>query len=94
MLSCDINNYPNAFNKISVPVLLLCGQNDEVVHPNLLETIYHWHLKPSIKKQIIELKKVNHIQVVTASAKILPDWLNSILTPSCSLEMTATGEYA
>ena len=89
MLSCDINNYPSAFNKISVPVLLLCGKHDEVVHPNLLETIYHWHLKPTLNKKIVELKKVNHIQVVTASAMILPDWLNSIFEQSNDLVTTS-----
>ncbi|WP_042142383.1 MULTISPECIES: alpha/beta fold hydrolase [unclassified Pseudoalteromonas] len=94
MLSCDINNYPSAFNKISVPVLLLCGKHDEVVHPNLLETIYHWHLKPTLNKKIVELKKVNHIQVVTASAMILPDWLNSIFEQSNDLVTTSDEELA
>ncbi|MBU2968655.1 lysophospholipase [Pseudoalteromonas sp. C2R02] len=94
MLSCDINNYPSAFNKISVPVLLLCGKHDEVVHPNLLETIYHWHLKPTLNKKIVELKKVNHIQVVTASAMILPDWLNSIFEQSNDLVTTSEEELA
>lgn len=82
MLSCDINDYPSAFNKISVPVLLLCGQYDEVVHPNLLETVFHWHLSPTLNKEMIVLKKVNHIQVVTASANILPKWLDSVFNPS------------
>jgi len=91
MLSCDINNYPRAFNKISVPVLLLCGQHDEVVHPSLLETVYHWHLKPTLNKKMVELKKVNHIQVVTASANILPDWLNSIFEQSSNLVSTTDG---
>jgi len=76
MLSCDINDYPAAFNKITVPTLLLCGANDEVVHPQLLSTIFNWHLPPSIVKEIIELENVNHIQVNNAAVKLVPLWLN------------------
>lgn len=75
MLSCDINDYPGAFNKITVPTLLLCGEEDEVVHPALLSTIFNWHLPPNIAKELIELKNINHIQINNAATKILPLWL-------------------
>ncbi len=78
MLSCDINNYPAAFNQISVPVLLLAGELDEVIHPDLLKTIYHWHLSPQINKQIIEVPKVNHMNIVSVAAKVLPQWLTDL----------------
>ena len=52
------------------------------MHPNLLETVFHLHLSPTLNKEMIVLKKVNHIQVVTASANILPKWLDSVFNPS------------
>ena len=91
MLSCDINNYPAAFNQINVPVLLLAGQLDEVLHPDLLSTIYHWHLSAKINKQLIELPNVNHMGVVPAARKILPDWLSSIF-PDTSQQTKTDGK--
>ncbi|SFC32149.1 alpha/beta hydrolase [Pseudoalteromonas denitrificans] len=89
MLSCDINNYPAAFNKVTVPVLMLCGEQDEVIHENLLNTIFHWHLPQNINKKLIELPKVNHMKVVPAACKILPDWLNDLF-PSTALNLQKT----
>jgi|TARA_B110000114_G_C15081231_1_gene394112 non-heme chloroperoxidase len=94
MLSCSINNYPRAFNKISVPVLLICGHNDEFVHPNLLETIFHWHLSPTLNKKTIEIKKVNHIQVITASVNILPEWLNDVFNQASNSVTISDGALA
>jgi alpha-beta hydrolase superfamily lysophospholipase len=79
MLSCDINAYPRAFNKIRVPVFLLVGEEDEVIHPHLLTTVYHWHLSPSIAKSLIKVPKANHIRILPAACNLLPSWLDEVL---------------
>lgn len=78
MLSCDINGYPRAFNKINVPVFLLVGEEDEVIHSHLLETIYHWHLMPNISKSLIKVPKANHIRILPATCNLLPTWLEEV----------------
>lgn len=78
MLSCDINGYPRAFNKIRVPVFLLVGEEDEVIHPSLMAAIYHWHLAPSIAKSLIKVPKANHIRILPAACHLLPSWLDEV----------------
>ncbi|OUR67260.1 hypothetical protein A9Q77_10450 [Marinomonas sp. 42_23_T18] len=78
MLSCDINGYPKAFNKIRVPVLLLVGEEDEVIHPSLMDTIYHWHLKPLMSKSLVKVPKANHIRILPAVCHLLPVWLAEV----------------
>lgn len=82
MLSCDINAYPKAFNKITVPVLLLVGENDEVIHPQLLDTVYHWHLAPHLAKSLIKVPKADHIRILPAACQIVPNWLEGVLATS------------
>lgn len=89
MVSCDIRNYPQAFNKVSVPILIVNGEQDEILHPEFLSTAVSWHLNAELDKQLIELPNVNHMSVVNAAAAIVPKWLNERF---CSL--MSQGEVA
>jgi non-heme chloroperoxidase len=75
MLSCDITDYANALNRLNVPVLLMAGESDEILHPDFIATLFHWHLPPHIDKKLVELPRVNHMSVVSAASKVLPQWL-------------------
>lgn len=75
MMSCDISEYPRAFSKVEVPILLLNGVNDEILHPEFLATVYHWHINADLDRQLIELPNVNHMTVINAACSILPQWL-------------------
>ncbi|EAQ63952.1 hypothetical protein MED121_04243 [Marinomonas sp. MED121] len=92
MLSCDINAYPRAFNKISVPVILLVGEEDEVIHPQLMETIFHWHIQPSLSRTLIKVPKLNHIRILPAACQLLPNWLDQV--SAISLEQEVFGAQA
>ncbi|WP_438464463.1 alpha/beta hydrolase [Marinomonas sp. PE14-40] len=84
MLSCDINDYPNAFNRIKVPTLMLVGEEDEVIHPSLLDTVFHWHLGPDLTKSLIKVPKLNHIRILPAACQVLPNWIASIFEMAVS----------
>lgn len=79
MLSCDINAYPRAFNKVRVPAFLLVGEEDEVIHPSLMDTIFHWHLLPGIPKSLVKVPKANHIRILPAACNLMPKWLDEVL---------------
>lgn len=78
MLSCDINAYAKAFNQVCVPVLLLVGEEDEVIHPQLMDSIYHWHLPPELPKTLIKVPKANHIRILSAASKLLLNWCEQV----------------
>jgi non-heme chloroperoxidase len=81
MMSCDISLYPEAFNQIIVPVLLLAGERDEVIHPDFLETVFNWHLPTAVEKQLILIPRLNHMNIVQAAGRAMPGWLDSVFPP-------------
>ena len=43
--------------------------------PELMATLYHWHLPPNICKKMVALPRVNHMSVISAASKVMPQWL-------------------
>lgn len=76
MMACELSDYPLTFRKITVPLLLLTGLNDEILNSDFLSTCYHWHVDAELDCQLIELPNVNHMAVINAANGILPKWLN------------------
>lgn len=76
MVSVSIHKYIRAFRQINVPVIFVCGQQDEILHPEFLPTVSQWHLSPELDKQLHMLDKVNHMTVMNAASRILPTWLS------------------
>jgi non-heme chloroperoxidase len=75
MASVSIPKYSKAFRLIEVPILIVCGQNDEILHPSFLTTVAQWHLAPTTDKQVNMLAKLNHMSVLGGASRVLPQWL-------------------
>lgn len=75
VMSISLPRYIDTFRSIQCPVLLVCGEQDEMLHPDFLPMVHRWHLSPLIDKSLQMLPKVNHMSVIAAASKILPQWL-------------------
>ena len=75
MASVSIAKYSKAFRQIKVPIVLICGESDEILHPSFLPTVAQWHLPPTLDKEVYMLPKLNHMSVLSGAARVLPQWL-------------------
>ena len=75
MASVSIPDYKMAFRKLHLPVVFICGENDEGLHPEFLPMLCQWHLAPELDKEVFMLPKLNHMSVLSGAARILPQWL-------------------
>lgn len=76
MTSVSIQNYVEAFRLLQVPTLLICGKEDEMLQPDAMSVIFHWHLSPELDKEIHMLDKIKHMNVINAASKPLTHWLS------------------
>lgn len=76
-LACavSLNSYVKTFRQLKTPCLFVCGEKDELLHPEFLPTIEHWHLAPTLDKEVHMLPGVNHMSVINASSEFLIKWL-------------------
>jgi pimeloyl-ACP methyl ester carboxylesterase len=76
-LSCSLSvgSYAKSFAQIKVPVILICGEADEVLHPSFLPMLCQWHLSPTLDKQVHMLPKLNHMSIINGASRLFPDWL-------------------
>ena len=75
VLSISLDKYIEPFRKVKVPTILICGENDEMINPDFLYTVYHWHLAPDLDKSIEIAPRLNHTNIVNGASKILPKWI-------------------
>ncbi|WDE02320.1 alpha/beta hydrolase [Thalassomonas actiniarum] len=75
MASVSIPYYSKAFRKLKLPVVFICGENDEGLHPDFLPMLCQWHLAPQLDKEVVMLPKLNHMSVLGGAARVLPQWL-------------------
>lgn len=75
MASVSIPDYSKAFRKLHVPVVFICGENDEGLHPAFLPMLCQWHIAPELDKAVFMLPKLNHMSVLSGAARVLPQWL-------------------
>ncbi|WP_197061187.1 alpha/beta hydrolase [Colwellia psychrerythraea] len=75
MASVSIPKYSKAFRQINVPIALICGELDEILHPSFLTTVAQWHLSPTLDKEVHMLAKLNHMSILSGAARVLPQWL-------------------
>ena len=75
MASVSIPSYSRALRQLKLPVVFICGENDEGLHPEFLPMAAQWHLSPELDKAVFMLPKLNHMSVLNAAARLLPQWL-------------------
>ncbi|MBF4801481.1 alpha/beta hydrolase [Aeromonas hydrophila] len=65
----------NALEKISVPVRVLVGAEDEVILPDAVISTLHWHLAPNILREMRCLRGMGHFSILAVSALLVSQWL-------------------
>lgn len=75
VLATSTEKYITQFRQIEKPTILICGENDEMIQPEFLQTVYHWHLAPTLDKSIEIVPRLNHTNIVNGASKILPQWI-------------------
>ena len=75
MASVSVPKYSKAFRQVKVPIVFICGDADEILHPSFLPTVAQWHLPPTLDKEVFMLPKLNHMSVLSGAARVLPHWL-------------------
>jgi len=75
MASVSIPKYSKAFRQINIPIAFICGELDEILHPDFLPTVAQWHLPPTLDKEVHMLARLNHMSVLSGATRVLPQWL-------------------
>lgn len=65
----------SALEKISVPVRVLVGAEDEVMLPDAVVSTLNWHLAPDILREIRCLRGMGHFSILAVSALLVSQWL-------------------
>jgi len=66
--------------ELSCPVWMMVGEEDEFTLPQAVISMLHWHVAPSLLRDIQHVRGVGHFTVFSVAAMLLARWLNPILS--------------
>lgn len=69
-----------SLERITVPVWLMAGQEDEVTLPDAVFTLLNWHLAPGLLRESRCLARMGHFSILAKAATLMGDWLRATVT--------------
>ncbi|MCO1334753.1 alpha/beta fold hydrolase [Microbulbifer sp. OS29] len=82
----SVKRYSDLFASLDIPCHFLVGEKDEVIDTHVLHTIMSWYVSPSIESKLTELPRATHMSAISASAKPISGWLESLLALPVGVE--------
>lgn len=73
-----VSNYESIYRRLTKPVFLAIGEQDDATDPFLLHSIGAWHIHPDVLKSISVYPDTNHLNIARRAATPVADWLTAI----------------
>ena len=69
-----------SLERLTVPVWVMAGQEDEVMLPDAVFSLLNWHLAPGVLREARCLNRMGHFSILAMAATLMGHWLRATTT--------------